>query len=115
MSVILYGISNCDTVRKARRWLKEHGIDYQFHDLRQDGLDAAKLEYWNSKAGWEILLNKRGTSWRQLAAQVRDNIDEQSALDQMLLNPTLIKRPVLEYKNQVHVGFDTDRYTKLFG
>ena len=115
MSVILYGISNCDTVRKARRWLTEHDVDYVFHDLRKDGLNAKMLQHWNKKAGWEILLNKRGTTWRKLPETVRDKINQQSALDLMLKQPTLIKRPVLETGTQVHVGFATDHYTSLFG
>ena len=115
MSITLYGISNCDTVRKARRWLTEHDVDYVFHDLRKDGLSAKTLQHWNKKAGWEILLNKRGTTWRKLPETVRDKINQQSALDLMLKQPTLIKRPVLETGTQVHVGFATDHYTSLFG
>ena len=120
MSITLYGISNCDTVRKARRWLSEHDVEYVFHDLRKDGLSVKTLQHWNKKVGWEILLNKRGTTWRKLPETVRDKISQQSALELMPLElmleqPTLIKRPVLETGSQVHVGFNTEHYTSLFG
>jgi len=115
MSITLYGISNCDTVRKARRWLSEHEVDYMFHDLRKDRLDEKMLQHWSKKAGWEILLNKRGTTWRKLPETVREKINQQSALKLMLEQPTLIKRPVLDAGNQIHVGFNTDHYTSLFG
>lgn len=115
MSTTLYGISNCDTVRKARRWLSEHDVDYTFHDLRKDGLTAKTLQHWDKQAGWETLLNKRGTTWRKLPASVRDTINRHAALDLMLEQPTLIKRPILETGSQVYVGFSTDHYTTLFG
>ncbi len=115
MTVTVYGISNCDTVRKARRWLSEHAVDYVFHDLRKDGLDANTLQHWNKKAGWEVLLNKRGTTWRKLPETVRDRINQQSALKLMLEQPTLIKRPIVDADNQIHIGFSTDHYTTLFG
>jgi len=114
MSATLYGISNCDTVRKARRWLSDHDVDYVFHDLRKDGLTVKMLHYWDQKAGWEILLNKRGTTWRKLSETVRDNINQQAALKLMQQQPTLIKRPVLDADNQIHVGFSTDHYTSIF-
>jgi arsenate reductase len=111
----LYGIKNCDSVKKARKWLDANGIDYRFHDFRAEGLQQERLQQWNSAVGWETLLNRRGTSWRQLPQQVKDTIDEASALALMLENPTLIKRPVLERKNgKVHVGFKAEEYASLF-
>ena len=113
--VTLCGIKNCDSVKKARKWLEANGIDYHFHDFRSDGLEQSKLQQWNQATGWETLLNKRGTSWRQLSQEVNDNVDETSALALMLENPTLIKRPVLITDNgSVHVGFKTEEYAKLF-
>ena len=103
----LYGISNCDTMRKARGWLDRQGIDYRFHDYRKDGLDAALLADLADELGWENLLNRRGTTWRRLPESVRDGIDERSALAAMLDNPALIKRPVLEHRGRRHVGFET--------
>jgi arsenate reductase len=111
----LSGIKNCDSIKKARKWLEAQNVDYQFHDFRSDGLEQQKLQQWNKVVGWEILLNRRGTSWRQLPQPVKDNIDESSALALMLENPTLIKRPVLELDNgSVHVGFKAEEYSRLF-
>ncbi|MEN8170163.1 MAG: ArsC family reductase [Pseudomonadota bacterium] len=111
----LSGIKNCDSVKKARKWLEAQNVDYRFHDFRSDGLEQQKLQQWNKVVGWEILLNRRGTSWRQLPQPVKDNIDESSALSLMLENPTLIKRPVLELDDgSVHVGFKAEEYTRLF-
>ncbi|HSP01095.1 MAG TPA: ArsC family reductase [Thioalkalivibrio sp.] len=111
--VILYGIKNCDTVKKARKWLDEHGADYRFHDFRADGLEAKQLDAWIQAVGWETLLNRRGTTWRKLPEEVREGIDEQRAAALMLEQTTLIKRPVVEHGKQVLVGFDPDAYAKL--
>ena len=111
---ILYGIPNCDTVRKARKWLAQHDIDYGFHDLRQDGIDAARMKRWLKKAEWEILLNRRGTTWRTLPNAVKDDLDGAQAMSLMIAHPTLIKRPVLEIGAAVHVGFKADHYAELF-
>lgn len=107
----LAGIKNCDTVKKARKWLDANGIDYRFHDFRADGLAQETLQRWQRAVGWETLLNRRGTSWRQLPQPIRDSIEETSALQLMLENPTLIKRPVLELDNgSVFVGFSEEIY-----
>jgi arsenate reductase len=111
---ILYGISNCDTVRKARRWLDEHGIDYRFHDVRRDGLDRKMLQDWEQQLGWEQLLNRRGTTWRKLPGAVRDSIDGASALQIMLEQPAIIKRPVLDDNRQLHLGFSAGSYRSIF-
>jgi arsenate reductase len=103
--VKLYGIKNCDTVKKARKWLDESGIAYEFHDFKKDGLTAEKLGQWEQAVGWETLLNRRGTTWRKLPDEVRDNIDAQSAHGIMLENPSIIKRPVVERGDQISVGF----------
>ena len=110
----LYGIKNCDTVKKAHKWLTEHGIEYTFHDFRQDGLDPAKLHMWSETVGWETLLNRRGTTWRQLNKAERDHLDEDRALVLMHDLPTLIKRPVLEHGGKIEIGFSTDRYSEIF-
>ena len=113
--VTLCGIKNCDSVKKARKWLEANSVDYRFHDFRAEGLEQAKLEQWNRAVGWDTLLNKRGTSWRQLPQEVKESIDEASALALMLDNPTLIKRPVLELdEGTVQVGFKAEEYAKLF-
>ena len=110
----LYGIKNCDTVRKARKWLEAQGIDHNFHDFRVDGLTKKDLRDWVKAVGWEVLLNKRGTTWRQLPEKTRETIDEGNAIDLMLAHPTLVKRPVLVRGKQVYVGFKPAEYKKIF-
>lgn len=111
----LYGIPNCDTVKKARRWLAAHDIAYRFHDLRRDGLDEALLGQWIAELGWEALLNRRGTTWRQLPEATRATIDRASAARLMLAQPALIRRPVLARGRQLHAGFSAADYATLFG
>lgn len=110
----IYGIRNCDTVKKARKWLDQQGLDYQFHDLRKDGLDDALLTRWEQALGWETLLNRRGTTWRNLPEEVRANIDAQSAHSIMLEHPSIIKRPVVEHEGTVSVGFKADDWAQRF-
>lgn len=110
----LFGIRNCDTVKKARKWLDEHGISYQFHDFKKDGLDDDQLGHWEQAVGWEALLNRRGTTWRKLPDEVRDTISAQSAHDIMLENPSIIKRPVVEHEGSVFVGFNADDWAQQF-
>ncbi|WP_405419005.1 ArsC family reductase [Marinobacter flavimaris] len=107
----LYGIKNCDTVKKARKWLDEQGIDYEFHDFKKDGLQSDLLFRWEDAVGWETLLNRRGTTWRKLPEDVRDTIDVQSAHEIMLENPSIIKRPVVENGGDVRVGFSADEWS----
>lgn len=111
---ILYGIKNCDTVRKARKWLTAQGIEYQFHDVRSDGLDKKCLTAWVNELGWETLLNTRGTTWRKLPEQQRSNIDQNKAIALMLEHPAMIKRPVLKLGKKHYLGFKEAEYQKLF-
>jgi arsenate reductase len=108
----VYGIKNCDTVRKARKWLDEAGLAYEFHDFRKDGLEPELIERWQAIIGWEPLLNRRGTTWRKLPEAVRDNIRADSALQVMLDNPAVIKRPVVEVGGDILVGFDADDWSQ---
>jgi Spx/MgsR family transcriptional regulator len=110
----LYGIPNCGTVKKARTWLDEHGIEYDFHDYRKAGLDEATLRGWVAELGWEQLINKRGQMWRRLDPAVRDNLDEAGAIAVMLETPTIIRRPVLDTASRRHVGFSEDQYQTIF-
>ena len=110
----IYGISNCDTIRKARRWLSARGIEYTFHDVRRQGLDDAKLRAWVAEAGWETLLNRRGTTWRGLSDDLKRELDEAQAIRLMQAHPAMIKRPVLEHEGQLLVGFSEARYADLF-
>lgn len=113
--MILYGIRNCDSVRKAHVWLSEHGLDYRFHDFRKDGLELDLLQNWADNAGWEILLNKRSTTWQSLSVTDQADLNAEKAVKLMLKHPTLIKRPVLVWDNKVLVGFKPDTYETLFG
>jgi len=112
--ITIYGIKNCDTMKKAMRWLDEHGVDYRFHDYRKQGLDAKLLEAWEKEIGWETLLNRRGMLWRKLPQSSRDNIDRQSALQIMKDNPGIIKRPLLDLGDRRVVGFKPESYEQLF-
>jgi len=111
--MILYGIKNCDSVKKARSWLEAHSIDYLFHDFRQQGLEESTVKEWLQSVDWETLLNKRGTTWRKLDDPRKDNLDEKTAIELMLENPTLIKRPVLVNDSTTIVGFKEDVYQQL--
>ncbi len=112
----LYGIAHCDTVKKTRAWLAAHGQEIPFHDFRKNGLDEATLKKWAAQAGWEKLLNRRGTTWRQLPEETRLSITgEAAALALMLEKNSLIKRPVLELDGTLQVGFDEAAYRALFG
>ncbi|MFO8024937.1 ArsC family reductase [Thiohalophilus sp.] len=111
--LFLYGIKNCDTVKKARRWLEEHELEYTFHDFRQDGLDYDRLNDWAGQLGWEALLNRRSTTWRQLDESQRSNLDQSAALSLMKAHPTLIRRPVLDTSSQLVIGFSKNDYLRL--
>lgn len=107
----LYGIRNCDTVKKARKWLDDNGIAYEFHDFKKDGLTSEQLSQWEQAIGWETLINKRGTTWRKLPDELRDTISAQSAHQIMLENTSIIKRPVVERGDEVTVGFNADQWS----
>ncbi|WP_206613441.1 ArsC family reductase [Parahaliea mediterranea] len=112
--ITLYGIKNCDTVQKARRWLDDHHIDYHFHDVREDGLSQAQVALWVSELGWENLINKRSTSWKALSPAQREGMDNASAVAAVLEQPTLIKRPLLDTGQERRTGFKADDYQALF-
>jgi len=112
--ITIYGIRNCDTMKKAMRWLDQQGVEYRFHDYRKDGLDAATLKAWEKELGWELLLNRRGQLWRKLPQAQRDNIDRELALELMLANPGIIKRPLLDLGKRRVVGFSPEAYQELF-
>ncbi|OUS24957.1 arsenate reductase [Gammaproteobacteria bacterium 45_16_T64] len=107
----MYGIKNCDTIKKARKWLETENIDYQFHDYKKEGVSREQLTLWIAQVGWEILVNKRGTTWRKLPDNIKDSIDEASAIEVMLENTSVIKRPVLDTGKKLLVGFSSDEYS----
>lgn len=111
----LVGIKNCDSVKKAKKWLEQNDVDYTFHDLREQGVDKAALEKWIDELGWEVLLNKRSTTWKQLGEDERTDIDKSKAIMLFLAYPTLIKRPVMITANGIMVGFKETDYRKAFG
>jgi len=113
-TAILFGIKNCDTIKKARAWLEQANIPYHFHDFRQNGVDEKQLNKWIAELGWQTLINKRSTTWRQLDEQSKTNMDQQLALQTMLQQPAIIKRPVLDFGSQRHVGFSSRVYQTLF-
>ena len=110
----LYGIPNCDTMKKARKWLADNGVEYDFHDYKKLGVERKQLDAWIKAVGWETLLNRRGMMWRKVPDDVKASIDEQSAIRLMLETPSIIKRPVLEAKGKVIVGFKPETYEELF-
>ncbi|WP_115718245.1 ArsC family reductase [Gallaecimonas mangrovi] len=111
----IYGIKNCDTIKKARKWLEENAISYQFHDYRVDGLRQQQLKYWAKELGWEAMLNKRGTTFRQLPDSDKDNLNEDKAIALMLQHPALIKRPLLATDETLALGFKAENYADIFG
>ena len=114
MAVTIYGIKNCDTMKKARTWLESHKVSHTFHDYKASGIDKATLEGWAKKVGWEILLNRAGTTFKKLPDADKDGLTEKKAIALMLAQPSMIKRPVLEAKGKLTVGFKPEEYQKLF-
>ena len=115
----IYGIKNCDTVKKARKWLEQNDISFTFNDFRSDGLEKTTVEKWLSKLDTNVLVNKRSTTWKQLSDKEKSIVDSgenQKALIALLIDqPTLIKRPVLEHKNTLVTGFSEKNYSEIFG
>jgi len=106
----LYGIKNCDTVKKARQWLDQNNIAYRFHDFRSDGLSLAQLNDFAARVDWNRLLNRSSTSWRQLSVEHQSELTSEKAIALMVTNPTLIKRPVLDTGDKLIIGFKVDHY-----
>jgi arsenate reductase len=116
MPITIYGIKNCDTMKKARAWLEKRGVDYQFHDYKTAGIEKDKVESWAKKAGWETLLNKAGTTFKKLSDKDKVALSEAKAIRLMLAQPSMIKRPVLELRRgKLLVGFKPEEYEKALG
>ncbi len=115
MSVTIYGIKACDTMQKARAWLAEHGVDYRFHDYKAEGVERGQLQAWAQAVGWESLLNRAGTTFRKLPDADKQGIDEAKAIALMLVQPSMIKRPVLDTGEALLVGFKPAAYAAAFG
>lgn len=112
--MIIYGISNCDTVKKAKNWLDSHNIDYKFHDFRKDGINRDIINGWLNTVAWDKILNKRSTSWRNLDASTQQAINATNVVDLLVENPTLIKRPVMDVNDIITFGFNSDTYQGIF-
>jgi len=110
MTHILYGIKACDTMKKARTWLDEHQIKYAFHDYKTAGIDREHLSRWCDEHGWQVVLNKAGTTFRKLADEQKADIDQARAIELMLAQPSMIKRPVLQLGDKTVIGFKPDIY-----
>ena len=110
MNTIVYGIPNCDTVKKARQWLESEGIDYAFHDYKKQGVPQDHLNAWIADKGWEPILNKRGTTFRKLSDEDKKDIDPAKAERLLLANPSMIKRPIVEFDGGLLVGFDPEEW-----
>ena len=115
MTATLHGIRNCDTMKKAWTWLDANSVVYDFHDYKKVGLDHATLEGWVARIGWEVLLNRAGTTFRTLADADKQGIDAAKAIELMLAQPSMIKRPVLEIEGRLIVGFKSEVYVSLIG
>ena len=113
MTPTLYGIPNCDTVKKARVWLDQHDVAYAFHDYKKVGIDRPRLEAWVAEHGWEVVLNRAGTTFRALPDADRTDLDASRAIDLMLAQPSMIKRPVLDLGDRTMVGFKPERYAAI--
>jgi arsenate reductase (glutaredoxin) len=112
-TIILYGIPNCDTTKKAMAWLKKNKIDLSFHDYKQEGISKQKLEAWCNKLGWETIFNKRSTTWRELPeAEQKKAVDQTAAIQLMMENTSIIKRPVIEFEDKLIAGFNETEITK---
>ena len=110
MSYVLYGIKACDTMKKARTWLDEHQVDYAFHDYKSVGIDRANLEKWCNEHGWQTVLSRAGTTFRKLEDAQKADLDQAKAIELMLAQPSMIKRPVLDLGDKTLVGFKPDNY-----
>ncbi|CAM2748321.1 ArsC family reductase [Vibrio mytili] len=114
MTITMFGIPNCDTIKKAKKWLDAESIAYDFHDYRKQGVDAEMVTEFCHALGWEQVLNKRGTTYRQLTQEQKDALNEENAVTLLVENPAMIKRPILKVDGQLHIGFKADQYATIF-
>jgi arsenate reductase len=116
MPITIYGIKNCDTMKKARAWLDKHGVEYAFHDYKTAGIERDQLERWAKKVGWETLLNRAGTTFKKLSDKDKTGVTEKKAISLMLAKPSMIKRPVLDLGGgKLLVGFKSEQYSAAVG
>ncbi|MEZ9628669.1 ArsC family reductase [Vibrio breoganii] len=114
MSVIMYGIPNCDTIKKAKKWLQEHQIEFTFHDYRKQGITNEMVSEFCDFFGWEQVLNKRGTTYRQLSDEQKQTLDRDNAIALLLEHPAMVKRPIIRIGDLLHIGFKAHQYDNIF-
>ncbi|WP_162046878.1 ArsC family reductase [Vibrio taketomensis] len=114
MTITMYGIPNCDTIKKAKKWLDAENLAYEFHDYRKQGVDLQMVTTFCNALGWENVLNKRGTTFRQLSQEQKDNLNQDNAVALMVEQPAMIKRPILLVNDSYHIGFKADQYAAIF-
>ncbi len=114
MTTKIYGIKNCDTMKKAFRWLEDHEIEFEFHDYKKSGLPESLAKQWVKEIDLEQLINKRGTTWRKIDDAVKQNLTKSSAVELLVNNTSVIKRPLLEVDGEYHLGFNADLYSEIF-
>jgi Spx/MgsR family transcriptional regulator len=108
----IYGIKNCDTMKKAFRWLDDNNVEYRFHDYKKEGLDVSMAKTWLDQLGWEKLINKRGTTWRKLDEDSKNSMDNEKAIQTIVDQPSMIKRPLLIQKDAIYLGFNREEYAQ---
>ena len=114
MTITMFGIPNCDTIKKAKKWLEAEGIEFEFHDYRKQGINTELVTNFCSELGWELVLNKRGTTYRQLPQEQKDTLTEEKAVALLVEQPAMIKRPILKVDGKLHIGFKADQYAAVF-
>jgi len=114
MKVTMYGIPNCDTIKKAKKWLEAEGVGFEFHDYRKQGVDNAMVSEFCQALDWELVLNKRGTTYRQLSQEQKDGLNQETAIELLVEQPAMIKRPILLVDGQYHIGFKAEQYAAIF-
>lgn len=114
MTITMYGIPNCDTIKKAKKWLQAEEIAFEFHDYRKQGINKALVETFCDKLGWERVLNKRGTTYRALSQEQKDSLNEETAITLLVEHSAMIKRPILVVDGNYHIGFKAEQYSAIF-
>ncbi|GAL33015.1 a glutathione-dependent thiol reductase [Vibrio maritimus] len=115
MATTMFGIPNCDTIKKAKKWLEANELDYQFHNYRKDGISEEMVRQFCEQLGWEQVVNKRGTTYRQLTQEQKDNLNQETAIALLVEHSAMIKRPILDVDGTLHIGFKADQYQQVFG
>jgi Spx/MgsR family transcriptional regulator len=115
MATTMFGIPNCDTIKKAKKWLEANELDYQFHNYRKDGISEQMVRQFCEQLGWEQVVNKRGTTYRQLTQEQKDSLNQETAISLLVEHSAMIKRPILDVDGTLHIGFKAEQYQQVFG